>query len=128
VEAVLKRIASGKSPRAIGSAADLDELEAVNRKLTDLAETYARGGITRPEWMRARARTASRRRLLTERVDRPRSTPDAPEIMETDWPTLTLDKQRAVIVRHVARVTVRKVAPGEARSVFNPSRLRIRWR
>jgi DNA invertase Pin-like site-specific DNA recombinase len=128
VEAVLRRIDSGKSPKVNADPRDLDELTNVKRQLTDLAETYGRGGITHAEWMRARSTAAGRYRLLSERADRPRASAIAPETTREGWPDLTLDKRRAVILRHVSRVTVNRIPEGEHRGIWNPKRVRIRWR
>jgi site-specific DNA recombinase len=111
------------------AASDLSEAE---RRLGELAETWAGGAITRAEWLTARraleVRIQAARRKLVRMNDRDTLGPyfddDAP--LRAAWPRLSRDQRRAVLAAVIDRVVV---APaGKNRRQFNPQRVSIEWR
>jgi site-specific DNA recombinase len=111
------------------AASDLSEAE---RRLAELAETWAAGEISRAEWLTARraveARIEVARRKLTRTSERDALDPylgeNAP--LRAAWPNLSRDQRRAILAVVIDRVTI---APaGENRRRFNPERVTIEWR
>jgi DNA invertase Pin-like site-specific DNA recombinase len=140
-EAVLMRLdtpaladaASGKRRREDDSLAQLREaISADAQQLTDLAEAHGNKLITLPEWLTARkpieARLAKARRELADTT----GTPDLAELAGTgtalrdSWPTLNLDRQRAIIAAVLDHAVIGPGKPG--RSSFDPGRVRPTWR
>jgi len=111
------------------AASDLSEAE---RRLAELAETWAAGEITRAEWLTARraveARIEVARRKLTRTSERDALDPylgeDAP--LRAAWPNLSRDQRRAILAVVIDRVTI--ASAGENRRRFNPERVTIEWR
>lgn len=111
------------------TAADIADLD---RRLTELAETWASGDITRAEWLAARkaveGRLETARRSLVRRTGN--SAIEAyvgkPGALAATWDVLTLDQQRTVLTAIVDRVTVSPAVKG--RQKFDPDRVEVTWR
>jgi site-specific DNA recombinase len=108
--------------RSDGQPAELhDQIEALERRMDELAETYGAGEITKREWIRARTPLESKLKALREAnqrrtVDQARSTvldrwKDGDRSLAADWPSLRLDQQRAIVVGALKSIVI---APSDA--------------
>jgi DNA invertase Pin-like site-specific DNA recombinase len=107
------------------------ELADVERRLDELAETFADGDISRREWLAARQRIEARRDALAARVAAQGRTSalavlDGPGDLADRLNALTFDQRRAVVAAVVDRVVVGPAVRG--RNFFDPDRVTIEWR
>ncbi len=104
------------------------ELTDVERRLDELAETFADGQVSRREWLAARGRLEARRDALSVRLAA--SGPSALGMLAGDvyeaWGRLTFDQRHAVAAAVADRVTVGPAVRGRNR--FDPDRVEITWR
>jgi site-specific DNA recombinase len=119
------------------SAAWHDELEAVERRMAELAETYGAGEITKKEWIAARAplekklnalRTASERHA----EDSARSTvldrwKDGDRSLVADWEGIRLDQQRAIVAAVFESIVIAPYDPHAPRR-FDSRRVTVERR
>jgi DNA invertase Pin-like site-specific DNA recombinase len=131
-EAVLQAVDGGALSALLHRTEDraaANELTAVERKLTELAEDWAADRVTRSEWQAARTALLGRQDALRRRVDaarRSRGLDGLPEPLRAAWPTLPLHRRRAIVAALVANVVV---APGRRGfNRFDADRVSIRWR
>jgi site-specific DNA recombinase len=138
-EAVIQRLdsphlAAALAELAVGNNGD-DLASGVSdneRRLTELAEDWAHGKISRAEWLAAR--NVVERRLDTARKALARSTRTtaldgffgAQGALRTAWPALGIDRRRAVLAAVLDRVTIRPAVRGRNR--FDPARVDVTWR
>jgi DNA invertase Pin-like site-specific DNA recombinase len=137
--AVLVAIASPHLEAAVDEqrvAADgedpVAEMAEIEERQAQLAEMWAAGQLGNLEWSAARAALdrrmdAARGRVVAEQG--PRITADLPadlEGLQTLWPTLSFDRQRAIIGAVVDKVTIGPGRRGYNR--FDLSRVGITWR
>jgi DNA invertase Pin-like site-specific DNA recombinase len=109
-------------------ATEQTELADVERRLDELAETFADGTVSRREWLAARGRLETRRDTLTARLAA--SGPSALAVLTGDvydaWERLSFDQRHAIVAAIVDRVTVKPALKGRNR--FDPDRVDVRWR
>lgn len=135
-EAVVVTVESGDLGAVVAESTQRedagDELGEVEQALVDLAADLGAGTIGRAEWLAARSPLEARRDALRATVAASAAAPAAvPYIgrsgrLEADWPTLTLDQQRAIVAAVVDRVVVAKAShrgPG-----FDSGRVVVEWR
>jgi DNA invertase Pin-like site-specific DNA recombinase len=137
-EAVLQRLDGPALHRALSkantpqqddeAARDLAEAEG---RLSELAEMYADGEISKVEWMKARGRledrvTAARGRLHRVEQSAALSAYGKPGQLRAAWPELDVDRRRAVISAVIEAITV-KVACRRG-PIFDDGRVDVRWR
>jgi DNA invertase Pin-like site-specific DNA recombinase len=135
-EAVLQAVDSPALASALRPDADdegaMQELQAIDARMIDLAEVWASGQLSRLEWLAAREaldrqQSAARRRLIdTSRATALDSFVEKPGALRASWPSMTLDQRRAVVAAAIAAVVIQ---PASRRGpVFDPDRIAIAWR
>jgi DNA invertase Pin-like site-specific DNA recombinase len=108
-----------------------DDESTLRARLGALADLYADGAITEPEWLRAR------RRLEERLVGGPIARPVEPAVLQlgslpstgllqTTWPKLSPEQHRRVMQAAVETITVAPAPRSGGR--FDESRLAISWR
>jgi site-specific DNA recombinase len=137
-EAVLQRLdgpALGRMLSTTGSSSEDDEaareLAEAEGRLSELAELFADGDISKVEWMKARAKledrvTAARARLHRHEESAVLSAYAKPGALRAAWPELDMDRRRAVISAVIESVTVN--AAGRRGPVFDDARVDVRWK
>lgn len=104
-------------------------ITACERRLTELAEMWADGDITRAEWIAARARVTTELDALRLRAShRPRIAPLVglgPNPRDV-WPTLTKERRRAIAAAVLDRIDIGPARRGLNK--FDPSRVSPTWR
>lgn len=102
------------------------EIAADEARLSELADVWADGEISRAEWLRVRTRIEER---LVERRRQLRSRPAHVlanlSDLRSEWDSLPLDRQRAIIS---SLVDVELLPSTRARNRFDPDRVRLTWR
>jgi DNA invertase Pin-like site-specific DNA recombinase len=119
-----RRNVTGDNP-ADGVAVELADVE---RRLDELAETFADGTVSRREWLTARGRLEARRDALTARLAASGPSPLAMlagDVYET-WERLSFDQRHAIVAAVVDRVVVGPAVRGRNR--FDPDRVTVTWR
>jgi DNA invertase Pin-like site-specific DNA recombinase len=119
--------------RQAGDRADVDavavELADVERRLDDLADLFADGGVSRREWLRARRGLETRRDVLAARLaasgPSPLSVLDA-GALDDAWQRLTFDQRHAIVAAVVEAVDVGPAIRGRNR--FDPERVAVEWK
>jgi site-specific DNA recombinase len=104
------------------------ELAEVERRLDELAETFADGQVSRREWLTARQRLEAHRDALSARLAASGPSPLAMlagDVYER-WETLSFDQRHAVVAAVVDRVTVGPAVRGRNR--FDADRVEVTWR
>jgi site-specific DNA recombinase len=107
------------------------ELANAEGRLSELAETYADGEISKVEWMKARGKlelrvTAARGRLYRRDQSGVLSAYAKPGALRGAWPELDVDRRRAVMSAVVESITVN---PANRRGpVFDDKRVDVSWR
>jgi DNA invertase Pin-like site-specific DNA recombinase len=104
------------------------ELGDVERRLDELAETFADGQVSRREWLTARGRLEARRDALNARLAASGPSPLATlagDVYEA-WERLSFDQRHAVVAAVVDRVIVGSAVRGRNR--FDPDRVTLAWR
>jgi DNA invertase Pin-like site-specific DNA recombinase len=121
--ALAKALAAPKASKAV----DVDALEA---RLAELADTYAEGEITKAEWMRARDK-------IEERLAKARRQRDGAALaavtdryakagaLREAWPSMSIDQRRAVLGVVIDRVII---GPAPRPGQFDAERVDIAWR
>jgi hypothetical protein len=114
-----------------------DELEAVERRMSELAETYGAGEITKKEWLAARAPLETKLKALRETSERhsedhARSTvldrwKDGDRSLAADWESLALDQQRAIVAAVFEHVVIAPYDPHAPRR-FDSRRVTVERR
>ncbi len=141
VEAILLRldgpglaqaIRTQQTPPASSATNEGEEIAVVEQRLDELAEMWATGEISRPEWLTARRSLESRLETARRAEARDaRSSSLAPYVategaLRAAWPDLGLDRCRAVLGAVIDRVTI---APAAVRGRgFDPERVDVTWR
>lgn len=124
VAAVLERIAS---PGVVSWSAEdtsgvVAEVERLEARLVELAESWADGELDRRSWSAARER-------IEARLDGLRGSLGAPTVgldVADSWEAMGLEQRRAVVVSVVERVVVGPAVRG--RNFFDSGRVSIIWR
>lgn len=108
-----------------------DDVAGLESRLTELAEMYAAGEISRSEW--ATARAGLDQRLAEARVSLASVT--RAEVVDpwvgkagalrAEWGAMTLDRRRAVLATIIERVDIARTT--KANNRFDPSRVSIAW-
>lgn len=106
-------------------------LEAAQRRLTDIAEMFAAGDITKAEYLAARpvaeAKAADAARVVESFATA--NTLDSlvgnGSVLRERWDTYSLDRQHAIIRAILPSATVAAGSPG--RGNFNPDRIHPHW-
>jgi hypothetical protein len=114
-----------------------DELEAVERRMEELAGTYGAGEITKKEWIAARAPLETKLRELREARERhaeshARSTvldrwKDGERSLAAEWESLQLDQQRAIVAAVFQRIVIAPYDPHAPRR-FDSRRVTVERR
>jgi DNA invertase Pin-like site-specific DNA recombinase len=109
----------------------LADVEDAEQRLTDLAEMFASGEVSRREWLAARTKiderlTAARAQLgQSERVDALAGL-GGRDAVRGAWPTLTLEQQQTILRALIDKIVI---APAARRGgTFDPSRVDVVWR
>lgn len=109
-----------------------DKIRAAEGRLTELAEAFADGELTRVQLAAATKKltatsSADRERLATinGRRDMVRYVGQGDQVRER-WHAMSLDQRRAVIRSVIESVVVHPATPGLKR--FDPDRIELRWR
>ena len=109
-----------------------DELAVVESKLGELSRMWAADELTRGEWATARKGLEARQQAAQRRLASQRGGTVVEGFigdtaaLERAWPTLSLDRQRAVLEVVLDRVTVDAAVKG--RNFFDPDRVGFVWR
>jgi DNA invertase Pin-like site-specific DNA recombinase len=134
IEAFLQRhdtAVLGEVVRAVHGIHTFDDDTIIRTRLGTLADLYADGAITAPEWSRAR------RRLQERLLGGPFTTPDDPHTLDLGpptptgllrivWPQLDTDQRRKIV--HAAIQTITVAPASSPAHTFNSQRLTIEWR
>jgi hypothetical protein len=110
--------------------ATVRELEGLRTRLTELAEVWSAGGITRAEWLAARRPMQERVEAIEQELaGRAHGDPLAVLAGVRDlrqaWDDLDDEQRRAIIAAVLERVDVRKA--GRRSEPFSPDRVTITW-
>jgi site-specific DNA recombinase len=112
---------------------DAAELERANAKLSELSRLWARDKISRAEWIDARKvveqRADAAQRRIAARTDHGvlRAYAGHSGALRTAWPSLSLDRKRAVLSALLDRIIVNPAKhPHGGR--FDPDRIDLAWR
>ena len=138
-EAVILRLDGPDLAAALGSADEdehaerlSDSIAADEQKLSELADMWDGGEISKAEWLRLRSKVESRlegnRRALS-RIRRTTALDDfagRPGALRAAWGDLSFDRQRAIVATIVDKVTIGPGRRGFNR--FDPSRVDVAWR
>jgi len=140
VEAIMQAVDSAALARLVaerGKAGDDEtdtaELENANARLMELSRMYARERISQAEWLEARRVLEQRRDAAQKRVGARTDTAaltwfaGKKGALRAAWPTLSLDRKRAVIDALVDRVVCNPAANPHG-GKFDPARIDIVWR
>ena len=105
------------------------ELERIDARLAELGEMWAAGELDRTGWQAARQALESQRvaanAAVASTVDRRRSALPAGEL-RTVWPSLDIDRQRAILGELIERIELGAALRG--RNFFDPSRVHVIWK
>ena len=110
----------------------LDVIERCEAELEYLARDLGGGKISRREWLAAREPLERRRKAATETIAAEQKTTALNAFtgkagaLRKAWPSLSIDKQRAVIAAVIDQVTVDPAVKG--RNTFDPSLVKVAWR
>jgi hypothetical protein len=138
-EAVLHRLASPAFVEAVaqvddteGRAVAVEELQAAEDRLTEIADMFGAGELDRAGYLRAREQAETRRVKARAAVDAYTTTTalvglPASGDLSGWWKGLGLDRQRAVLAAVLESVTVAPADPKGPRR-FQPERLDPVWR
>jgi site-specific DNA recombinase len=105
-------------------------LAEIDRRLEELASEWGGGGLSDGEWKAARERLDHRRREALVAAEKPAVLRPAENwigrtgALRDAWPSLNLDKKRAIIAAVLVRVDV---APATHGRTFDPLRLNPVW-
>jgi site-specific DNA recombinase len=106
----------------------ITELDALDGRRNELAQTWAAGELTRDEWAAARAGLTEREQEL--RLALAQTPPPVAGIdlgmLRGAWASMTLDERREIIGLFVEHVVVNRATPGL--HAFDPGRVDIVWR
>jgi hypothetical protein len=114
----------------------LAEVAREEEQLHELADAYGRRQVTMSEWLAARRPIEERVATLSahlQSADRKAAAATEyvgnADALRRDWPTLSLDRQRAIVATVVDHIVVERIDP-DARGLhnFDPSKVRIIWR
>ena len=114
------------------SGALMDEISADREQLDELAAVYAGKGISLREWMAARKVIEDRINTSEPTARRATSTTRLAAVLgqgrtlRTQWASLNLDRQRAIVDTVLDHAVIRPGTPG-ARNL-DPERVRLIWR
>lgn len=106
-------------------------LEAAQRRLTDVAEMFAAGDITKAEYLAARpvaeAKAAEAARVLEALASKDTlgSLVGNGTILRERWDTYSLDRQHAIVRAILPSATIAPGSPG--RGNFDPERVQPHW-
>ena len=107
----------------------LAELERIDARLAELGEMWATGELDRTGWQAARqaleAQRAQANAAVASTVDRRRSALPAGQL-RTVWPSLDIDRQRAILGELIERIDLGPAIRGQ--NFFNPSRVHVTWK
>jgi hypothetical protein len=112
---------------------DAAELERANDKLSELSRLWAKEKISRAEWLEARKvleqRVEAAQRRIAARSDSGVVTTYAGRrgALRTAWPSLSLDRKRAVLAALVDRIVVNP-AKNPHGGRFDAERVDMHWR
>jgi len=106
---------------------DLEVISADEARLSELADLWADGEISRPEWLRSRERIEARLSEARGQIRRrPVNVLAGMHNVRESWEGLTLQRKRAIL-----RAVLDEVTLGPASGVrnrFNPERIKLVWR
>jgi Site-specific recombinases, DNA invertase Pin homologs len=103
-----------------------EQIAADEAKLSELADLWADGTITRAEWLRSRARIETRLAESRRQVQRrPANVFGDIDDLRSRWDGLSLDRRRAIISAVLDRVTLGPAVRGNR---FDPTRVDVTWR
>lgn len=111
---------------------EVDEVEVLQARLDTLAEMYAAGEISRPEWSTARTSIDKRLTAATSDVARAVKTAASDAYLgrggelRKAWPSMSLGQRRAVVDAVIENI---EIAPTtKANNKFDSGRVGITWR
>jgi hypothetical protein len=129
---VLSDALSGAERSDAHSAAIMDEISAERERLDELATLYANKGITLREWMAVRKPIEDQINANERKVRRASNTTRLAAVvgqghsLRTQWTSLDLDRQRAVVD---AVLDHGEILPGRRGArALDPKRVRLIWR
>jgi site-specific DNA recombinase len=137
-EAVLQRLDTPKLAREVRRrakskrGADVSDVAVLERRLTELAEMYAAGEVSRAELRIAREaineRITAARRAVTEDVEAHAAADltGRGATVRAAWPTMSLDRKRAVVGAIVERIDIARTT--KATNFFDAARVDVLWR
>ncbi|MBI3750551.1 MAG: recombinase family protein [Chloroflexi bacterium] len=139
-DALLLRLDTPEVAAALADASSTDTVTAAEHasltgdqeQLEELARAYAEKQVTFREWLAARDVIEGRMEATRKRLSRlSRTAAIDPYIghggsLGHEWPTLNLNRQRAIATALLDRVTVQPAVPG--RATFDPGRIEPLWR
>ena len=136
-EAVFIRLDTPALSDAVANAADTvgipgGDIAAIEARMDDLAEMFAAGDITKPEWSRARdglvTRLEEARKSEAETVRTAASAAMVaePDVLRREWPAMSLDRRRAVLATLIDHITVAKSTRRDHK--FDPGRVDVLWK
>lgn len=132
VEVIMARLDTPALAATVSVASDTitEDVEVLEDRLAQLADAYAAGEITKPEWMRARAgvdRRLAEARQRRDSVDAQAviAPVAAPGVLRAAWPELHTDQRRSILAAIIERVVI---APAAVGGRFDSDRISIEWR
>lgn len=136
VEAVLLRLDGAALASTVAEhekrIVDRSEVAVIEERLAELADAFAAGEISRPEWLRARqgldGRLEAARAADAADVRRSAATAVLAEEgpLRSRWPSLTMDRKRLVLETVIEAVTIAPTS--RAANYFDAGRVDVTWR
>lgn len=108
-----------------------DELREVEEQLRAMAERYASGQLSTPEWEGMRAVWVNRQTDLRRRISAGRRAlllDDVPNSLRESWPAMSISRRRSIISLLVEAVIIHPSPPKLRGFRFRPDRAEIHWR
>jgi DNA invertase Pin-like site-specific DNA recombinase len=104
------------------------ELDGIERRRNELADLWAAGDLSTPEWSTARGALTGREQDLQAELAERAAPPDIERIRtaRTTWDVLNVDERRELLRIFVESITIGPATPGATR--FDPNRVAIVWR
>lgn len=135
VEAMMLRLDTTTLAEAVAdrrSDLPLGQADEIETRLTDLADMFASGEITRAEWAAARAK-------LTGRLEEARQVEAAqvrdtaitaqlaqPGVLRAEWPQMALPRRRLILGAIIDKVMIAPTT--RANNQFDPQRVNVVWK
>lgn len=127
----MAELLAGRASANEGNAPHVAELMAAQRALTDLAELFGAGQMTRAEYLAARAVAEARRSEALRKLDRATDTNALDGLIDTGttasqaWAQLSVERQREILQALLRHATIQPRPRGVRK--LDPTRVEPAW-